>query len=190
MEGFEIMQIHIEQIKGEGLTLEFEETADTFPVLTDMVDKGVCEFLIPIKTTLRALRIGDMVEIEGDINTSIRLTCGHCLKSFETSLKSRFSLTYRHREPGEKEKYSELKEFELKAEDMGLIYFRGEDINLQEEIQEQVVMAFPLSALCRRDCKGLCPKCGANLNDGDCSCDRTPPAGKFVVLKNLKLEKK
>lgn len=87
------MEIHIEQIKEEGLSLEFENPVETFPVLAEMVADGECEFTAPIRTALRALRIGDMVEIDGDIETSVRLPCSRCLQLFETPLKSHFAFT-------------------------------------------------------------------------------------------------
>jgi uncharacterized protein len=184
------MHIHIEQISENGLPLQFEETPEAFPVLAEMVDKGACEFRAPISVTLRALRFGDMVEVDGDINTSVRLSCGRCLQKFEASLNSRFSLTYRLRESDTKEAESRQEELELKAEDMGLIYYQGEEIDLTNEIQEQVVMAFPLRALCQPDCKGLCPDCGSDLNDGKCGCDKKALTGKFAALKNFTLTTK
>ncbi len=78
------MEIHIDQIKEDGLELEFKKTAETFPVLAEMANNGECEFPAPIRTTLRALRIDDMVEIDGDIETSVRLPCSRCLQLFET----------------------------------------------------------------------------------------------------------
>ena len=80
-------------------------------------------------------------------------------------------------------------EIELKVEEIGMFYFKGEEINLQQGIQEQVVMAFPLKPLCDENCKGLCPKCGSDLNQGDCGCKREPGSNKFAVLKNLQLDK-
>jgi uncharacterized protein len=84
---------------------------------------------------------------------------------------------------------TEPQEVELSAEDMGIVYFQGEKINLKDAIQEQVVMEFPLRPLCKPDCKGLCPRCGADMNEDPCDCDQRPPPGKFAALKNLKLEK-
>jgi uncharacterized protein len=63
---------------------------------------------------------------------------------------------------------------------------RIEELN---EIQEQVVLAFPLRTFCKPDCRGLCPQCGADLNSEECDCDQTPHAGKFAVFKNLKIDK-
>ena len=61
------MEILIEQIPEDGLELKFEKSVNTFPVLTEMVTNGECDFNIPIRTALRAFRIGEMVEIEGNV---------------------------------------------------------------------------------------------------------------------------
>ena len=183
------MRIRIEKLKAGKLSIEFEEAPQTFPVLTEMVDTGICKFLAPVKTALRAQQIGDMVEIEGSITTVVRLSCGRCLQSFEMPVESSFALTYKQTEPDTDKGSANQEELELTAEDMGLIYHPGEEINLQNEIQEQVVLAFPLRTLCKPDCKGLCPQCGADLNSEECDCDQTPHAGKFAVFKNLKIDK-
>jgi uncharacterized protein len=182
------MEIIVEQITEEGLVFEFEKSVETFPVLAEMAANGECKFAAPIRTALRVLRIGDMVEIDGDIETSVRLPCSRCLRPFEISLKPHFALTYMRRVTDVTED-TEPKEVELNAEDTGIVYFQGEKINLKDTIQEQVVMEFPLKALCKQDCKGLCPNCGADLNEDLCDCDRSSPPGRFAVLKNLKLEK-
>ena len=182
------MEILIEQITEDGLVFNFEKSGETFSVLAEMVANGECEFAAPIKTYLRAQRIGDMIEIDGDIEASVYLPCNRCLQLFETPLKSHFAFTYMRRAPDAIEN-SEPQEIELSTEDMGIVYFQGEKINLEDTIQEQVVMAFPLRALCKQDCKGLCPKCGADLNEDSCNCDRRSSPGKFAVLNNLKLEK-
>jgi len=182
------MEILIEQIGEDGLVFEFEKSVETFPVLAEMVAGGECEFAAPIRSALRALRIGDMVELDGDVETSVRLPCSRCLQPFETPLKSRFALTYMRRTTDVLED-TEAREVELNAEDMGIVYFQGEKIDLKDTIQEQVVMEFPIRALCKQDCKGLCSECGADLNVDPCNCDRSSPPGRFAVLKNLKLER-
>jgi uncharacterized protein len=183
------MYIRIEQIKEDGLALEFEEKPEIFPELSEMIKQDECKFMAPIKTALRAIRFDDMIEVKGQIDTIVRLPCGRCLKEYETPLKSRFDLTYVRRIPGTQEdEDEEQEEVEIRAAEMGLIYFEGEEINLQNGIQEQVILAFPIKALCRENCKGLCSSCGNDLNRGDCGCDRPPSNGKFAALKNLKLD--
>ncbi len=178
------MYLRIEQIKEDGLALEFEEKAEAFPELSEMISQGECNFMAPLKTALRAIRIDDMIEVKGQIDTVVGLPCGRCLKEYETPLKSRFDLTYAHRILDVQDDEEEV---EISAAEMGLIYFQGEEINLQDGIQEQVIMALPVKALCKKNCKGLCSSCGSDLNEGDCECDRLPPDGKFAALKNLKL---
>jgi uncharacterized protein len=183
------MEIRLEQIKEDGLTLEFEKPVDTFPVLAEMVANGECEFAAPLRTALRAFRIGDLVEIDGDIETTVRLPCSRCLQPFETPLKSSFALTCMQQAVDVMENTEPQQEIELSAEDMGIVYFQGEKINLTDAIQEQVVLEFPLRPLCKLDCKGLCPECGADLNEYPCDCEQRPSPGAFAILKNLKLEK-
>lgn len=51
----------------------------------------------------------------------------------------------------------------------------GTTVDLSESLREDILMSFPQHFLCREDCRGLCPKCGANLNQGDCGCPEDLP---------------
>ncbi len=184
-----MLRIHVEQITEKGLSLNFTQRAESFPVLLQMIQSGECEFLGPIRTYVRAVKIRELVEVEGTFEVQVRFTCGRCLESFTAPVTNEFAMTYTPHVPGMAEE-SQPQEVELKAEDLGLVYFQGEAIDLQEGIQEQVVMSFPIRPLCAEECKGLCQTCGANLNLGDCGCDRSVIDDRFAVLKNLRFEKK
>jgi len=181
--------LHIEQIKDKDLFLEFEEELEVFPVIAEMIENRECEFLGPLKIKVKAFKIRDFYEVVGNFQTRIRVTCSRCLKDFDTSMKSDFELTYTKELPGLPE-ISDEEEVQLKVEEIGLMYFRGEEIDLQQGIQEQVLMALPLQPLCEKNCKGLCAKCGADLNQGACGCQAEPISNKFAILKNLKLNNK
>jgi uncharacterized protein len=183
------MRIRLEELKQGQLNLAFEETPESFAVLKEMADNGVCAFLTPLKAALRARQIGDMVELEGSITTTVRLDCGRCLQSFKMPIESQFALTYCPGEPDLEDSDPNQEELELTAEDMGLIHYQGEEINIKNEVQEQVVLAFPLRPLCRQDCQGLCPQCGSDLNAVKCECNHSPSGGKFDALKGLNLAK-
>ena len=183
------MRIRLEELAEGALSLKFNEPPESFPVLTEMADSGVCQFLGPLKAALRAQRVGDIVEIKGKVSTTVRMDCGRCLQPFEMLLESSFDLAYSHKEPVPEPGGPDHEELELTAEDMGLIYYQGEEINLKNEIQEQAVLAFPLRTICKPACKGLCPKCGTDLNNGQCACKRSPENNKFAALKDLNLEK-
>ena len=179
--------LHIEQIKDKKLSQDFVENAEAFPILADMVQNHECEFLEPLKIQIKAFRVRELFEVEGAFQTRVRLTCSRCLKDFDSSLTSEFELTYT-KELASITETSLEEEVELRVEDIGLLYFRGEEINLRDGIQEQVVLAFPLRSLCTAACKGLCTQCGADLNQGDCGCKMAATSNKFAALKDLKLD--
>jgi len=182
------LRIRIEEIKEEGLALETEEAPEGFPAVAEIVEAGDCVFLSPLHTRLRLVRVGEMVEVEGSVESIVRLGCGRCLVDFEYPLVGRFALTFAHELPEiTDEEGSE--EVELSAEEMGLILFHGDEIDLGEAIAEQVIMALPMRPLCREECRGLCPQCGANLNETDCGCEKPVFNSKFAALKDLKLDK-
>ena len=180
--------LHTEQIKDRVLFREFEEDPRTLPIIAEMIKSQACEFRKPLKISVKAFRVRELYEVEGHFETRIRISCSRCLNDFDTPLTSGFALTYAREVQGMMDVLDE-KEIELKLEDVGLLYFRGEEINLQQGIQEQVVMSFPLQPLCANDCKGLCPQCGSNLNLKDCGCQSETGTHTFAVLKNLKLDK-
>jgi uncharacterized protein len=57
---------------------------------------------------------------------------------------------------------------------------------LEDVLREQVLLAVPLKAICREDCKGLCPQCGKNLNLETCSCDNAITDPRWGALKDLR----
>ena len=58
-------------------------------------------------------------------------------------------------------------------------------LDMDEQLREQLEMEFPMRFLCREDCKGLCPKCGKNLNEGECDCDHTEIDPRMEPLRKL-----
>jgi DUF177 domain-containing protein len=182
------MRIKTEELKETRIALEFETPADRFPELREMVRSGECDFPDPIRTRLKAVRIGDMVEVEGEIRTEVRLSCGRCLAEFTGPLEAAFTLIYAQQVPAAEEQ-SEPGAREVDVEEDGLIYFQGEEIDLTGGIQEQVILSLPLRPLCSEDCKGLCSRCGADLNQAPCGCLAATAGGPFAVLGQLKLKK-
>lgn len=63
-------------------------------------------------------------------------------------------------------------------------------IDVTPLIEQALLLELPLVPLCDDDCKGICPRCGANLNEGPCGCSAVVPDedGPFAALRNLKLE--
>ena len=66
-------------------------------------------------------------------------------------------------------------------------YILSEDgiIEIDEPLEEQLLLEFPFRHLCSEECKGLCPKCGKNLNEGTCGCDTRSIDPRLEVLRRL-----
>ena len=58
-------------------------------------------------------------------------------------------------------------------------------LDLDELVRADILLAVPAKILCREDCKGLCPDCGQNLNEGDCGCQHTTIDPRFTKLLEL-----
>ncbi len=70
----------------------------------------------------------------------------------------------------------------------GESYRLGHDrVDLEPLARESLVLDLPLAPLCREDCRGLCPTCGADLNQGDCDCPPAEPDARWAALDVLRL---
>jgi len=57
--------------------------------------------------------------------------------------------------------------------------------DLTELLRQSILLALPMRPLCSEECKGLCPHCGANLNEGPCGCPTDLDANPFAALAKL-----
>jgi len=76
---------------------------------------------------------------------------------------------------------------ELNAGELGLSFYRGEEISLEPLIREQALLALPTRPLCDENCRGLCPRCGADLNESECRCHDTHVDPRMAVFRDMKL---
>jgi len=134
------VKIDINKIPLEGLILEEEVSPSVLDLETDTV-----KFSEPIKIRAEVSRITNAVTVELNLDGSIRLSCSRCLREFNVALKKILRLNYQVN----------------KSEPI---------IDLNQDIKEEIILDYPIKPLCNPDCKGLCPKCGKNLNEGGCSC--------------------
>ncbi|MCA1622828.1 MAG: DUF177 domain-containing protein [Acidobacteria bacterium] len=120
-------------------------------------------------------------DVKGKIYTDLEIECSRCLQPTENSFEIPFSAVF-----VTPENYTEAKEAELKGEDLEVSIFEGDKIDLKELVREQILLNLPIQVFCREDCKGLCQKCGANLNLIDCNCEEKEVDPRWAALKNLK----
>ena len=139
--------------------------------------------------TASAERAGGEVRIAGSLETTVESTCSRCLERAPYDVRKSFDLFFQQRD---QLMFDEDQEIELSERDTRTAFFTGAQLAIGEILHEQVLLALPMKALCRVDCKGLCPVCGMNLNSGSCNCPKEQFSPHMDALLELKqrLEKR
>lgn len=175
------MKIRVDQIPDEGLRLDYEEPADSFAYLRKE-EKGTGAAVGgPVHVSLAATKTSGGVAVKGRLQGNVSVTCSRCLADMAVDVSHDFFYECLPAEAMEEEE-------ELSKDSVDIHYYTGGEIDITALVQEQLALALPMRPLCREDCKGLCPKCGANLNLGDCGCQRGPADLRFAALKNIKIK--
>ena len=124
--------------------------------------------------------------IEGTVQTTIRFRCSRCAKEFSRSFATSYDLSYLPQPKWT----NENAEVELRYEDMDVSYYDGVALDVNLLVLEQIELSMPMQFVCREDCKGLCYKCGADLNEGACLCKAEEPDSRLSVLLDFQKKKK
>jgi len=180
-----ILRLFVDHIKDSGLVLDGEEPVEALNRHFGSDDGGALTFLAPLHYRVRALKSGDIVDIEGELATRLQLSCSRCLADFPLVLEFDFAVAFTHADALSVEDDSE-DGVELTADELGLGIYEGEEIDLHEALYEQILLALPSRPLCSDACKGLCSVCGTDLNVSTCRCSPEPFNSKFGALKDFK----
>jgi uncharacterized protein len=125
------------------------------------------------------------IRADGTVETNIRYRCSRCTKEFAKPFAARFDLTYLPQPKW----INEGAEIALKYEEMDVAYYDGIALDVNLLVLEQIELAMPMRFVCREDCKGLCYKCGADLNEGLCSCKNEETDSRLSVLLEYRQKK-
>jgi len=121
------------------------------------------------------------IRLNGELSASLEIACARCLEPAVQNVERRFDLLYR---PQGADGGQEELSFTAAEAEIG--YYQGTSLLLEDVLREQVLLAVPLKAICRQDCKGLCPQCGADLNVVQCSCQAPIGDPRWSALKELR----
>ena len=120
------------------------------------------------------------IRIHGRIGADAGAECARCTAPVTLAVEQEFDLLYRPVSAIAREG-----EIEIPRDELDVGFYSGEGVNLVDVVKEQVILALPIKVLCRPDCRGLCPACGANLNTGVCRCTQPQSESAFgSLLKN------
>ena len=121
------------------------------------------------------------IRLRGNLSAGLELSCARCLEPVAQNVTRDFELLYRPL--GADAGRDELSVTDAEAE---IGYYDGEGLLLEDVLREQVLLAVPLKVTCREDCKGLCPHCGKNLNQEQCSCAVPLEDPRWSALKEIR----
>jgi uncharacterized protein len=179
------VKIRVEELREKPLVIEACEPVKGYPELIALQEDGACRFLGPLDIWLQVAREYDHLRVEGKTSTSVMLGCARCLGEYHFPIEAEFTLFFRKSrgEPVDEE-------VELGEHDLVSLSYEGDEIDFAPCISEQIIMELPYKPLCKAECRGLCPVCGADLNSGDCGCNRQPLNLKFGALKDFTVKNK
>lgn len=141
-----------------------------------------CRINTPLHAVMFVQRADEGLVIRGDIKGAIVVPCNRCAEDATVLIDSEFN------------EYEEIPEEDANAKvgdhDGYIVYDRHAPmLDLAAVAWEQFMLAQPSMPLCRDDCKGLCPKCGCNLNHGECGCKKDTVDPRMAPLAGLKIRK-
>jgi uncharacterized protein len=168
------MLVERSRIPVEGLDLRLLEE----PSWDDV--EGLWMSLAPVEATFRLERHGGGVLARGAFQTSAAVLCSRCSEPVTVPISDEFEVLFLE-SPGA----SRSEEVELTAEEMDIDTFRDDRLDLSRLLRENVLLSLPVQPLCRADCRGLCPRCGLNLNETSCQCHVREPDPRLLPLQRL-----
>jgi len=151
------VKINVKRIPADGEDFEGSEP----PAIMELNGEDVV-FERPIEYRLHAQLQGHSLLVTGRLRTEATMHCGRCLRAFRQAVAV--------------------------AEFVCLQELTGEDfVDLTPQMREDIILELPQRVLCQSDCKGLCPVCGKDLNEGACGCKVSREDLRWQALNRLKL---
>ncbi len=122
---------------------------------------------------VRGVYVGseETVSVDADVTANVVSRCARCLEEVRLPLQAHMQAEYVR---------------QIDPEDPDQYLYESSELELTEAVKDALVLALPMRFLCKEDCKGLCPKCGTNLNTGSCTClEGEDDFGPFAALRSI-----
>jgi uncharacterized protein len=181
----------IADITAEGLSLSGDLTGEELGLTdADMALRGTLAVGLDLRAVERTICVTGVVE-----GTAVR-QCVRCLKDFDDHVAFSIRVAYereakaavpvaRHEAPWKK-KAAPAVEIEPEEPNDDLYHYSGDHLDLAPMLREQLILASPMHPLCTENCRGLCARCGKDLNEGPCQCAAESTESPFQVLRSMK----
>jgi len=180
------MKLLVDRIKDSPTEHRFETSeawsAEARELVPELAEPPVLE--------VRAHRMGSHLYLEGALSGALDLECSRCLARYRVALREPFRLVLEPagaRVPSEPEAARDLARLGMcLGDELEVGWYQGPEIDLGGLARELVALAPPVQPLCREQCRGLCPRCGADRNIERCACEEERPASPFAALAALR----
>ena len=138
-----------------------------------------CRPVGPLEVVLDVERREERLTLRGAVALDAEQECARCARPFRFHLEPEILLLAERRG-------TDAADEAALEQDGEVLYHDGLELELKQPIREALILDLPVVLLCRPDCRGLCPQCGKDLNEGNCTC--APSAGdpRWEALKDLK----
>ena len=126
----------------------------------------------PIAAELTLESVVEGVLVTGPVAGDVRCSCARCLTEFQAAVEVDVCELFAG--PGHLQ------------EEEDVYRVSGEEIDLEPMLRDELTLALPLNPLCRDDCKGMCARCGRELNDGACDCTEDTSDPRWAALDEVR----
>ena len=140
----------------------------------NLSDKDDFQLNAPIHFDMVASNAGGTIELTGHASADVRLFCDRCTEGYDTVIEFEID-----------ERFKKEDAFSDEDENPDIILLTGTAVDLEEILYTTLFMNLPSKKLCSDSCKGLCPVCGNNLNNGECGCSTETTDPRFDILDKL-----
>lgn len=148
----------IKDVKGAGIEVELEGPLDPMEIAGTTLRQ-----VTPVHVTAKATSTGhSAILVQGTARVELQAECHRCLREFIFDVETEFQEQYYKTSHGPSSGTDS-------EEDEGLTY-TGDVVDISKEVSAHLALSLPIQLVCSSECKGLCPVCGKDLNDGDCAC--------------------
>ena len=169
--------------QGQDITVD-EQSIWTGPITEFHMD---CRILEPVSVQLFVLPTDKGCLVRGHLTGLVALPCSRCAEDALVRLDDKFETFEAF--PGLAPEEDAEQDEPLDEETHIVLVDSVPELDITALCWEAFSLALPVIPLCRPDCKGLCSKCGTNLNDGTCSCAEESGDPRLAALRNLKIRK-
>jgi len=139
-----------------------------------------------VRGNAKITRLSKDLLVQGTVTGEVTVECSRCLDEFAIPVEGKLEEKYQPSVDVETGRPVHREAFE--EDDSAFSVSANHEMDLTEPVRQALLVALPLKPLCREDCAGLCPQCGANLNEGPCDCEPDTTDNRWAALRELELE--